>query len=187
MSREGFTVIAAAMMSAISMSAFSASVDFNTAVSTVHVGDTFAIDINGTGFLANLDGGGFNLNYDPAVVKVNSLVIDSTKWELAPSSGTKNDATGTITDVSFNTFVNNNLGNFHIADLSITALALGSSSLTLTESANFPFASGGNLVHPTLSSGIVNVTAVVPLPPAVWMLLSGVLGVVGFHRASASS
>jgi hypothetical protein len=144
------------------------SIDFNSKISNVLVGQTFQVDIVGNNFNYILDGGGFDLSFNPSIVLVDSLVVDTTTWDFKTSNGTLNPQTGTITNVYFNDFFNQNSGNFPIAIITLTALHEGSTPLTLSSAINFPFGSGGTQTFPTLNTGTVNVSGV-PLPASVWL------------------
>lgn len=164
---------------ALSSWAHAARVDFVPATSTVSVGTGFFVDIVGDEFLKPLDGGGFDLAYNPSVVRVDSLIIDS-QFDFAPPY-TRDDSAGRITDISFNVFSVGPSGRFNIARLGLTALAVGTSALELSAN-TFKFASDGNEVATTLNGGLVQVLAV-PLPAALWLVSSGLLSIVPMARS----
>ena len=171
-------------LAALPASVHADSLDFSPQTSVVTPGQTFQVDINGNNFGYVLDGGGFNLSWNPAIVSVDSLAVDSNTWDFVQtdSNGTLNSTAGTITNVIFNDFFNQNQGNFPIAVLTLTALKLGSTTLTLTGSADFKFGSGGNQVFPMLNAGEVNVVSTIPLPSAAWLFTGGLIGLLGFMR-----
>ena len=109
--------------------------------STVDPGASFAVQVRGVGFTDNVVGGGFNFSFNPLVVSLSSVVVNTAVWEFVSSPGTINNAAGTLVDVFFNS---NRLvlptGNFDIATLNFTAIGEGSSALTLAASPDFPFA-----------------------------------------------
>lgn len=174
--------VALAVSSLIGPAAYAASIDLTPISQAVNVGDTFFVDFVGKGFASPLDGGGFNLAFDPSVVRLDSVVIDTTKWEFLPSGGLIDNTSGTATDISFNTFVNSNVGDFNIGRFNFTALAIGTSPFTMTDSAAFPFGSGGVPVNVTYNAGQAQV---VPVPAAFWFLLSGAMGLLGFRKGGS--
>lgn len=138
--------------------------------SNVQPGDNFAVQVRGAGFTDNVVGGGFNFSFNPMVVNLSSVVVNTTVWEFVSSSGTMNNATGTLVDVFFNS---NRLvlptGNFEVATLNFTAMALGSSALTLAASPSFPFANDNiEIINVSFGNGSVNV---VP-EPSTWATMA---------------
>lgn len=135
------------------------------------VGDVFNVSVVGQAFLAAIVGGGFNLAFNPAVLQLTGPATIAPIWEFAPSGGILNNGAGTLTDVSFNSFVTPRSGNFDIATLSLQVIGMGNSPLTLSPSALFTFSDvQGNMVTPQfVNSGV----SVVPEPGAVALMLAG--------------
>ena len=154
-----------------------ASVDFNPPLKIVNVGDSFSISLGGHSFADVLDGGGLNLDFDPAIVHVTAVTIDPL-WEFSPSSGTIDNVGGHVSHIQFNTFSSNPTGDFFIGSIQFSAVGIGSSALILSEDLDNPFASGGSPLAVTLNSGTVQA---VPEISAAWMMVIG-LGIFGFAR-----
>lgn len=156
-------------------------VGFDNSNISVKVGDIFSVNVIGNDFLADVDGGGFNLLVDKALLKIDSITVLTSLWEFKPQNGTINNADGTASEIQFNTFVNHNNGTFNIASLQFTALSAGIGQLNLSESIKNPFASGGDAINPTFLAGNVKVASAVPLPGALWLMMSslGALGLMG--------
>jgi len=137
---------------------------------TVVPGANFAVQVRGVGFTDNVVGGGFNLSFNPFVVNLSSVVINTAVWEFVSSGGTINNTNGTLVDVYFNS---NRLvlptGNFDIATLNFTAMAQGVSALTLAASPDFPFAND-NVEIINVSFGSASVTAVPE--PSTWATMA---------------
>jgi hypothetical protein len=172
-------------LAALSLQASAAVVGFNPASTTVNVGDTFVVGVDGSGFATELDGGGLNLSFDPAVLSVLDVIIDSTAtgWNFFVDKGSIDNVAGTVSGTQFNQFGSPKVGSFPILQYQFQAKAEGSSALQLTQFADNPFASGGELVVPmNFDSGSVHV---VPEPQTYAMLLAG-LGLLAFLRMQKS-
>lgn len=154
-----------------------AQVSLLPAVQTVNVGDVFALTIEGSGFVDNLDGGGLDLAFDPSVLQFNGPATVDAAWEFASDGGSAGGP-GVWKDIVFNTFAHAINGTFPIATLSFTALQPSAGtpvSLSLNSGpAENPFGSGGDLVPVTFATATIEVKAV-PLPASLW-LVTGALG-----------
>ncbi len=149
------------------------------------VGDTFSLTVEGLNFdpLDPTVGGGFTLTWDPNIVTLVLPISFATIWDIPGVNG--DPATGSI-DVSVSTFGAPKSGNFTIADFTFSAAAAGSTPATLDfglvqdnwvgSDYSTPLAS-----QPTFTSATITVGAV-PVPPAVWLFGSGLLGLVGVAR-----
>jgi len=148
---------------------------------TVNVGQTFSLDLVGTGFTDIIDGGGVSLSFDASVLQVNSVTVDTGVWDFFDDPGSIDNTGGNVTEIQFASFFGAT-GDFAIATIEFFAAGAGTSALGLTESILNPFGSGGFPLDPpvTFLTGSVTVTAV-PLPAALWLMLSG-LGVLGALR-----
>jgi len=161
---------------AFSLQANAAVVGFNPTNSTVHPGDIFTVGVEGSSFSSNLDGGGLNLSFNPAVLEVLDVIFHP-DWDFFTDVGVKDNVAGTVTGTLFNQFVHPKVGSFAILEYRFQAKALGTSPLQLAAGANF--GSGGELVQVSFTDGSVNV---VPEPSTVSMLLAGLLVALGMSR-----
>lgn len=167
-------------------------VGFDASVSNVLQNDIFNVEIVGTGFPA-VEGGGVSFSFDPAIVNVLSVSIDTSVWTFFSDTGTIDNVGGTVTDIVVNEFSSSPSGSFTVATLELQAVGLGSSLLDISESALNPWSSmelfdGGALspaVRPGFADGLVNVSAV-PLPAAAWLFATALLGLVGIGRKARS-
>jgi hypothetical protein len=140
------------------------------------IGNTLSVALKGQDFTQTIEGGGVNLRFNPAVLQLNSVAVDTTTWEFFTTPGTINNAAGTLTDLTFSSFAGRS-GSFSIAQIIFQVTGLGTSPLTLTESQLNPFSSGGALLNPPVVfiPATIQVTAV-PIPAAIWLLLSAMGG-----------
>ena len=144
------------------------------------VDDIFSVDVVGTGFVSNVDGGGVNISFDQTVVNVLSVTINEVVWDFGGagiSTGLIDNINGTLNGIMVNTFANVT-GDFVVASIQMQAIGTGTSSLLLTENALNPWASGGSAINPTYVGGAI----VVPVPAAVWLFGSGLLGLFGVAK-----
>ena len=182
-------VAAAALLSGSLGAQAAGSLVFTPTGSTVSPGSSFAVQVRGSGFSDNVVGGGLNLSFDPGVLALTGVSVDTGVWEFASSNGLVDNALGTLSDVYFNSFkAVLPTGDFAVASLQFTALAIGSSALQMTASASFPFANDvAEAVSVTFQPANVTVTAVPE--PQRWALFAAGLGVLGAlvrHRVACS-
>lgn len=158
-------------------------VRFSPTISAVGLGSTFSLDLIGTGFTSgDLDGGGINFTYNPSVVNVLGVTVNSAVWEFAPNSGTINNMAGTVTGIVFNSFFSRT-GDLTFATVSFSAIGpVGSiSSLGLSEYGANPFASGG-IDYAGLTFDQTGSVNVIPVPAALWLFSSALMALGGLTR-----
>ena len=152
--------------------------------SNLVVGDVFSLDIGGTEFTMTPDGGGINLFYDQDVLNVLSVSIDETIWdfEVGISTGVIDNSTGSVSGIMVNAW--SDVGDaFIIANVEFQAVGAGAADLVMSEYLTNPWASGGMLINPDFAQSTVTINeAVIPVPPALILFASGVVGLFGFVR-----
>jgi hypothetical protein len=115
---------------------------FSPVDSDAAVGETVVVEVRGQGFSDFVVGGGFDLAFDPAVLSLSSVQIDTAEWEFITNPGTIDNSAGTLTAVWFNAFADPlPTGSFPIATLRFDAVAPGTATLNLLANAGFPFVS----------------------------------------------
>ena len=161
-----------------------ANISFDAASSTTSLGETFSLSIIGTGFLDSVDGGGINLSFNKDVISVLSVSINEEVWDFGDfgiSTGTIDNSLGTVNGIMVNTFAD--VGTtFTVVTIDFQAIGFGLSNLFLNEYNLNPWASGGSVINPVYDSSLVTVEAeaeVVPVPAAVWLFGSGLIGLIG--------
>jgi len=165
------------------LSGYVSAATITTVSSNVNVNDVFSVDIIGTDFTGNVDGGGINVSFDQNVLNVLSVSIDESVWNFGSTgidTGFINNSTGTVDGIMVNTFADVT-GDFVIATIEFQAISGGDSLLLLTELGINPWASSGSLINPDFATSSVNVSAV-PVPAALWLFVTGLIGVFGFIR-----
>lgn len=147
------------------------------------LGSTFSLDVLATDFANPILGGGFDLTFDPSVLRLDSVVIPAS-WEFARNGGLIDNTTGTVSNAFFATFSAPKAGDFLTATLNFTAIGTGQSLVTLLPNVDQPFVEDVTvaLVNPALKAGLVNVPSV-PEPSSLALLLAGAgLAVVARHK-----
>jgi hypothetical protein len=145
--------------------------------------DIVTLSIDGSDFTESVDGAGFTLSWDPSILSYTGTLIDNPPWDT--SAYIDNSASnGTLDRI----FVGSSSGagtDFALADITFTALALGSTDILIGTSGGgcVPGACG---VFSTNGELLTNFTPtqvnVVPIPAAAWLFGSGVVGLIGLSR-----
>jgi len=164
--------------------ASAATIGWGSAPATIYAGDSFSLNITGSGFTSNVDGGGVNFSYDSSILNVASVSINGSVWDFGGagiSTGSIDNGTGTVDGIMVNTF-SVVTGSFDVATIQFQAIGSGTSALNLTEYALNPWASGGALIDPILANSSLTVLQSVPVPAAVWLFGSGLIGLIGVAR-----
>ena len=154
-------------------------VGFNPSPSIVAPSETFNVDIVGIGF-TELSGGVIDLGFDSTNVQINSVTIDPF-FDFLPDGG--GPAVGDIwSGIAFDVFANAPAtGDFTIATINLTAIGSAASSLTILPTSAF-FSTTAQLA-PILTDGSISA---VPVPAAVWLFGSGLLGLIGIARRKSA-
>lgn len=119
------------------------------------VGASVSVDLLMSDF-ALTDGGGIEMHYDPALVQVNSVVVDGVVWSFARRNGDINNADGTVSDILFSSYQGVS-GNAKIATIELEFVGKGKGTIGLSESGSNPFASNGSQMAVTFSSTKIHV------------------------------
>ena len=180
-------IIAGLTLAMAVFAAHAAVFEFVPSSQTVLVGDTFTVDIVGTGFPATVDGGGFDISLsNPGVIQFVVPGADPTVaaitfapgWNFMNSSGFLDGGAGNVKDLFFNSFPGVTGPDFAIATLKFKALSLGESDIFLAAN-NFVFGSNGDPISVDFSKA----TVVVVPEPSTWSLLVGGLILCGWIGA----
>lgn len=149
------------------------------------VGDSFSVTVRGEGFNTGITGGGFDLDFNPDVLELGLVTINTTIFNFGSKAGTTDNDLGELRDLGFGNFFGDSSVSFLIATLDFTATGAGVSALDLTPGPFNMVDELGTTINDsaTFVGGSVTVTAI-PLPAAVWLLLGavGLLGATRRHR-----
>ena len=102
------------------------------------------------------EGGGISLVFNPNVLQVLSVTLNSAVWEFVNQQGVINKANRSTSDILFSSY-REVADDAVVAIISFKARAQGQSSLTMTESQMNPFADGGERIAPGFQKGRINV------------------------------
>src|ERR1700687_4910135 len=98
--RQCIATLVGAFVLTVSLLSQAAVVEFSPNVKVAAPGDIFTIDIVGTGFGSNLDGGGLDMTFDHNIVSVLGVTLSS-NWEFPVPSATIDNVAGTVSGLFF--------------------------------------------------------------------------------------
>lgn len=136
------TTIIFLVLFSLSVSADGPAVNFITNNGKVAVGGTVSIDLVMSDF-PDSQGGGLNLVFNPKVVQVVQVTVDSSVWSFVQQSGQIDNSAGKVGDIIFAAFPGVS-GDGKIATVEFRGLKKGNARLRLEESSKNPFSSNGN-------------------------------------------
>jgi hypothetical protein len=175
-----FTRVAlAALTLGAALAAQAQTVSIHASHTDAAIGDTIDLTVDATGFPDKVFGGGYNLAFDPTMLQLDRITFPA-NWEFITSPGLFDAASGTVSDIYFNTFVNPIKGDFLTATLHFTVVGAGTSMVTLSDSPSFPF--GDEFANPVAVSYVGATVAAVPEPSSLALLLAGAGAVATVSR-----
>lgn len=160
-------------------------VSFTQHTYSVGAGDTLIVDMFGSHFLVAPDGAGFSVAWDPAVLSYVGTAIANPPWD-ASSVNADSAALGLIDFV----FLNKTLGNagtdFRLASFTFDVIG-GVGDFTSLQISNDAFGIGFLDGLNSINANYVNSQVqVVPVPAAVWLFGSAIVGLLGLNRRKSA-
>jgi len=152
-------------------------IQFDQPGKSVGIGDPFSLTVLGFDFPSTI-GGGIDLSFDPSVVNIAAVTMNTALFEFS-DPGTVDNTAGTLTDAYFNSLAAPS-GDLEFMTIDFIATGAGTTQLVLAEGALAVFSDdNANQFGDQIDfvSSTVTVTAV-PLPAAAWLMMSGI-GVLG--------
>jgi len=170
-----------------------ASVGFVPAENVLNIADEIDLSIVGSAFLdeagERLAGGTIDFSYDPGVIEIMGVTVNETLFAFDPQPGTDDDGDGIWGTLGFDRdlFATAASGNFTIATITIRAIGPGVSDFTILNTSFFGSdESPGNVFGQELFPAITTARiTVVPIPAAVWLFISGFLGLSALGQTRA--
>ena len=106
--------------------------------------ESFTLDITMSDFPLS-EGGGVSILFDPSLINVNNVVINSDIWTFVNKSGEIDNGSGVVSDILFSSFKGVS-GDSPVATVTFTAISSGYTQISLQGSAINPFSSNGEKV-----------------------------------------
>jgi len=185
-SKVSIIIASFAMLSMVAIKAEANLVSFDQPNYDVDAGSMISLDVMGTFDIAP-DAGGFSLNFDPTVLSYRGTTMANPPWDTATISDTS-VATGLVDFAFFGTSgapVVPAPGDSSFSILSFEFDVIGApgdiSSLILADVFGGVWAAGGQQLVVEYSQSQVQVTGV-PVPAAVWLFGSALLGLMTSKR-----
>ena len=196
---RNLAIASATVLAAIAAPANAATISLDGPAS-VNVSDSFSLTILGDFSADGLFGGGLLFGYDPALVAIDSITLGpDTATDPAfscPNPGNANCVTvpgsESITWGNFSNVLNpGHAVPASMATINLTALGAGTAVFTLIDDPGaggwFDAAFGDATPAFTGASVSIAGVSVIPVPAAVWLFGSGLLGLIGIARRRAAA
>ncbi len=199
MSKTIYSVISSVLLLLVSGMSQAITVSFDPTAQTVATGSFVSVKLGisglGNGVAPSLGTFDLNIDYNPSLLSFTSVSFGDPVlgdqldlFSLGSLTSWDNTTPGTLNvfELSFDSPTDIDTlqaANFTLATLTFSALSGGISPLSI--SINALGDANGDPLAAITTSGSVTVTAV-PVPAAVWLLGSGLLGLIGVARRKAA-
>ena len=121
------------------------------------VGETFTLDITMSNFPTS-EGGGVTVQFDPSIINVSNVTINSEVWNFVNKAGEIDNNAGVISDILFSSF-NGISEDSSVATITFNAISSGNSQISLEASSINPFSSGGGEIAANFVVADIQVTS----------------------------
>lgn len=132
-----------------------ANVSFSEEKVKTYVGGEFSLDIVMANF-PTTEGGGVRLRFDPSVLEVTNVAVNSDEWRFVNRNGDIDNADGVVSDILFSSYQGVS-GNATIATVQFKAIGRGKAKIKLEEAKSNPFSSAGERLDVAFESSKVRV------------------------------
>jgi len=193
LSRQFLVLIAGAFLGLYgSANAYAATINFSDTAISANVGDTITLDIlmdfTGDPTL----GGGTDIFYDASVLSFQSFDFGTTTLALDPAfSRSPDELANELEGLAFGSFAGLE-GPGTVGTLTFQAISIG--DITLTMAVTDKALKGGDFISATDSSvqtvtfGTANISvSQIPVPAALWLFISGLLGLSALSRRRSNT
>lgn len=119
------------------------------------VGDVITLNVTMRD-LPTTEGGGFSMRFNPRILQVEDVAINTEAWTFVNDAGTVDNNSGAVNDVLVSSFPGVS-GNADIATITLRVVHAGKTKLTLEGSKKNPFASAGEVVPVSFQNATVKV------------------------------
>lgn len=152
-------------------------------VNDVSPGATLDLFVVGSGFEDNAQLGDFTVIWDPGVISYVGIDIANPPWDNQVVDDTDADTTGTLNRVFLSSMLGGVGSDFDIATLSFTVVGNPDDSTDVSAMDGLLGwrTPGAVPIVVTYNNAMVNV-APIPVPAAVWLFGSALLGLAGVAR-----
>ncbi len=195
MRKVTFSAIGSALLLWVSSVSQAATISFDPATQTAPAGSSLSVKLGisglGGGVAPSLGTFDLNIGYNPSLLSFTGVSFGDPVlgdqldlFGLGSLTGSSNTTPGTVNvfELSLDSVADLNslqAAGFTLATFTFSALSEGTSPLSI--SINTLGDANGAPLAATTTSGSITVTAV-PLPGAVWLFGSGLLGLMGMAR-----
>ena len=132
-----------------------ANVSFSEEKVKTTVGSEFSLDVVMADF-PTTEGGGVSLQFNPSVLEVTNVSVNSDEWRFVNKNGDIDNANGVVSEILFSSY-QGVTGNATIATIQFKAVGKGRAKIKLKEAESNPFASAGEKVAVSFESTKVKV------------------------------
>ena len=162
-----------------------ATVSLTPSASTVNIGDALTLTVQGSDFFDDVSAGSVTVTWDPAAMTMTSTLADITTSALLngfPIDFGVNTLVPGQLEATYSTFGTVFGPTFDF--FSMDFIALGSSTVNIAAGPGGDWQDGNTpLASPVIIDSYVGASvSAVPVPAAVWLFGSGLIGMVGIAR-----
>lgn len=175
------SLAATSVQAAVNLPANTVSFSQSTSINALS-GENLTVDLIGSNFTVGPDGAAFSLSWDPSVLSYVGTAVANPPWDASSVNDNSNN-TGLIDFVFLGKSVGNAGLNFALASFSFNVIGAAGTSSSLSVSIdpyNVGFVSPGAVpIDVNYVNSQVQVVSAVPVPAAVWLFGTGLVGLLG--------